>query len=407
MIRWHRETQEPKLTQQALGLAAGYRRGAGVAVSRIEGGQMRPSATRLQGIARALGTRPEILEEEARLASQSARDGTRRSDGQARARDVEAMARAVKIRFRAAQEEVRRRSETVTELGGRFNAAHDRSRDEFFMSFVDSAAQIMDAPVPPELRGPSKEEQADAAAGAEYRQRFSSTVVGKAVVSMASATAGGGVAGAAAGGAAAYATFTAASMFGTASTGAAIAGLSGVAATDATLAFLGGGALTAGGAGVAGGTMLLVGIVAAPAAILAAAGLAFVAYRISKKREEELRRKVDAAEAEIEATRKGYDALVDALGRGAKIFDYIAVHASHAFKRWKARLGTLPLDWQDLTEAQRRQYQDFLTIAGCQLLVASLNFGGLISSRGEERDELIRNINEVLALVMKTIERLV
>jgi hypothetical protein len=52
---------------------------------------------------------------------------------------------------------------------------------------------------------------------------------------------------------------------GTASTGAAIAGLSGAAATNATLAFLGGGSLAAGGLGMAGGAMMLGGLVAGPA----------------------------------------------------------------------------------------------------------------------------------------------
>ena len=52
---------------------------------------------------------------------------------------------------------------------------------------------------------------------------------------------------------------------GTASTGAAIGGLTGVAATNATLAWLGGGALAAGGGGMALGSMVLGGIIAGPA----------------------------------------------------------------------------------------------------------------------------------------------
>lgn len=53
-------------------------------------------------------------------------------------------------------------------------------------------------------------------------------------------------------------------MFGAASTGAAISGLSGAAATNATLAWLGGGSLASGGLGMAGGTMVLGGVVAGP-----------------------------------------------------------------------------------------------------------------------------------------------
>lgn len=56
---------------------------------------------------------------------------------------------------------------------------------------------------------------------------------------------------------------------GTASTGAAIGGLSGVAATNATLAWLGGGSLAAGGGGMALGTAVLGGVVAGPALLLA------------------------------------------------------------------------------------------------------------------------------------------
>ena len=55
------------------------------------------------------------------------------------------------------------------------------------------------------------------------------------------------------------------SLFGTASTGTAISGLSGAAAWNATLAWLGGGSLAAGGGGMALGTMVLGGITVGPA----------------------------------------------------------------------------------------------------------------------------------------------
>lgn len=59
-------------------------------------------------------------------------------------------------------------------------------------------------------------------------------------------------------------------MFGSASTGAAISGLSGVAATNATVAWFGGGALAAGGAGMAGGITVIGGLVAVPLVYVAA-----------------------------------------------------------------------------------------------------------------------------------------
>ncbi|EMY5508187.1 MULTISPECIES: hypothetical protein [Bacillus cereus group] len=58
------------------------------------------------------------------------------------------------------------------------------------------------------------------------------------------------------------------STFGTASTGAAITGLSGVAASNATLAWFGGGAMATGGGGMAAGTVALGGIVLLPALVL-------------------------------------------------------------------------------------------------------------------------------------------
>ncbi|MDF2565459.1 MAG: transrane protein [Massilibacillus sp.] len=80
---------------------------------------------------------------------------------------------------------------------------------------------------------------------------------------------GGGIAGVGAGVLLGWGTYGGVMALGTASTGAAIGGLSGVAATNATLAWLGGGALAAGGGGMALGTMVLGGIIAGPALLVA------------------------------------------------------------------------------------------------------------------------------------------
>ena len=66
-------------------------------------------------------------------------------------------------------------------------------------------------------------------------------------------------AGSIAGGSLAIGSWALVTTLGSASTGAAISGLSGVAATNATLAWFGGGALAAGGAGMAGGMAVLGG----------------------------------------------------------------------------------------------------------------------------------------------------
>ncbi len=85
--------------------------------------------------------------------------------------------------------------------------------------------------------------------------------------------------GGALGGATAVGAWAVVSMVGSASTGAALSGLSGVAAYNATLAWFGGGALAAGGAGMSGGMMVLGGIVAAPIIFISAKS----SYKKAKK----------------------------------------------------------------------------------------------------------------------------
>lgn len=79
-------------------------------------------------------------------------------------------------------------------------------------------------------------------------------------------------AGSIAGGSLAVGSWGLVTALGSASTGAAISGLSGVAATNATMAWFGGGALATGGAGMAGGAAVLGGIFAIPLVYFAAKG---------------------------------------------------------------------------------------------------------------------------------------
>lgn len=97
----------------------------------------------------------------------------------------------------------------------------------------------------------------------------------KEVSMLASEAVGGGLGALGSGALVGMASYGAATMFATASTGTAISSLGGVAATNATLAWFGGGSLAAGGLGIAGGTAVLGGIVAAP--VLAVGGMALAA----------------------------------------------------------------------------------------------------------------------------------
>jgi hypothetical protein len=100
-----------------------------------------------------------------------------------------------------------------------------------------------------------------------------------------------------AGGTMAVGAWSLVTVFGSASTGAAISGLSGVAATNATLAWFGGGAVAAGGAGMAGGMTVLGGIVAIPLVYIAA-------MSTHKKAKEFEDAKVEVEEAIVETRRQ-------------------------------------------------------------------------------------------------------
>lgn len=393
VVREHRAASG--LTQDELGTAAGYGSGAGVSLSRIESGLTRPGRERFEGIARALDLTPTALEAEAV-------DRTERLGDEAGPGAESPLGRErLKDRVKRIQEEIDRRTTLISELGDAFNGAHDRARDEFFMRFVEIADGVQGAPQP-DTTQLQDEHGADAAGKAKSRLKFTSY----GVAHVLAGGAGGAAVGAAVGAAAAYGTFRAAISFGTASTGAAISGLSGAAATNAALALLGGGTLAAGGAGGAGGTMLLRGVVAAPALLLAVGGLAWMVNR-NRKQQQELAARLDEADAEIAATRRGFDALVEVLPRATKTLDYIAVHAGHALDRWEAQLGPRPWEWESLGEANTGRYREFIEIAASQLAVVTINVQDLMESRGDEREQLIDFADEVLGQAQNVVETLV
>lgn len=74
-----------------------------------------------------------------------------------------------------------------------------------------------------------------------------------------------------------------AAVFGTASTGASISGLSGVAATNASLAWLGGGSVAAGGGGMAAGQLLIIGTTGAIGVLAVGLGLLAIGERAKTK----------------------------------------------------------------------------------------------------------------------------
>ena len=177
-------------------------------------------------------------------------------------------------------------------------------------------------------------------------------------------------------------------------------------ATNATLALLGGGTLAAGGAGVAGGTLLLTGIVAAPVAALAAGGLFLVARRRSQQEEERLSRQLDQAEAALEATQAGFDALAEALPRATELLDYVGVHSAHALEKWKQRLGPMPVDWSGLSEGQQQAYRDFITVAACELSVDSIDARRFMTAEDDAFEHFVREVDDTLTHADRTVRSL-
>lgn len=394
------------MAQEELGRTAGYGKGAGVSISRLESGLLRPTSKTFAGVAEALGLTPEELE--AQAAKQTSKD---RLDTSSTAEETNGAtsgasdgaknppsSKELKARAKEIQREVADRTAAITDLAEEFNKQHDRARDEFFMKFVEIAKRVEGAPLP----DPTQLEDDDTAGSdAVAAYRLESNAIG--VQHLLAGGAGGAAAGAAVGGAAAYGTFVAAASFGTASTGMAISGLSGVAATNATLALLGGGTLAAGGAGVAGGTILLAGIVAAPAVILGAGGLLWMAKR-NRRQQQELAVKLDEAEAELAATSPGVIALSNLLPRATKTLDYIATHAGHALTRWEDQLGSGSRTWDSLGQAGQRRYLDFTEIAAAQVTIVMMNVQGLVTTRGTDQDRLIELADEELTKSQEVVE---
>lgn len=388
------------LTQVALGVAAGYSpKGAGVSISRVESGAMRPKDDTLSGIAETLGT--TVLELEVEAAQ---------FDREAGILEV-AEPRPVKQRLSNLQRASDDRTERAEQLADSFVDAHDRARDAFFLPFVTHAALVRNARLPPSPDELRNRLEPGADVGAAFRvevatSTLAATLAGTAAEGIAGGAAAG-AAGAAAGGAAAYATYTATAALGTASTGVPIAGLTGIARTNATLAALGRGSIAAGGAGIAGGKLLLTSMVVAPAVIAVFGGALWLTTRRNKQKTRELTERLDLAEHEMADTQPGFEALMDTLADATRVFDYIGTHAGHAEQRWATCISADGVESEDLDPASQARYQDFLNIAGCQLAVAGIDAGAFMVNRGPDLEALTTSAREVLEHAQRTVAELV
>ena len=355
-------------TQEKLGREAGYQTGAGVSISRLEGGLLLPSPERFAGIAAALGLTTDELE--ARAASRSRADdhvpapvvagageepGSTSGGVKAPPGQKELTARRKRIEYETGE-----RTRTITELGDAFNEAHDRARDEFFLRLVEIGGRVDGSPpLDPTRLGDDGVAGGDEVGG---NQRGSSAKVVTPTPTLGVDAAAGPAAG---------------------RIGAAVGRDTSNRGAIGRVA------------GATGGTLVLAGIAAVPVGILFAGGLAYMVKR-NRKQRQEFDAQLVAAEAELAATRPGITALQDILPRAAETLDYIATHVGHAVDRWEEQHATGSTTWDALSRTAQRRYLDFVDVANAQVAIVNLDFQDLLITRGSDQDHLIELADDVL-----------
>lgn len=345
------------VTQEELGREAGYLGGAGVSISRLENGLIRPGYDKFAGIAAALGLTPQELE--TRASNRSAEDGgapeVPAKTGGATGSASEAAAappgrRELQARREEVDREAGRRVKVITDLSEAFDAQDDRARVEY-LTRLFGVWERLEGAQQPDAAAATDDEAVGLVYVAEDGLRYS----GSSGVPALTATALSAVA-------------------------------SGVGVRSL-------GAL-AGGVGVAGGSAMLAGIVLAPAAVLFASG--FAAAMRSRVQRQEAAARLDEAEAGLAATRAGIEAMQRVLPRATETLAYIATHAGHALRRWDAQLGPGSLAWDSLEPDERQRYRDFLRVADAQIAIEAFPFASLLVATGDDLVQLAMAADEML-----------
>lgn len=372
--------REKGLTQEALGAAAGYGRGAGVSISRLENGRLEPT-DKFEGIARALGLTTQELE--ARAAEESSAHGGKSGD-----RTLTHEERIAAI-VRASE----RRKQLAAELNA-FQETSKRAEATFLTRFREITSRVSDAPAP-HVRDvvPSKGAFAsEAEAEASYQIQFTEYGVSQALADPA----GGAAGGEASGGVGATFPFTQAVALGAASLGSKVprmvrasAALNGL---DKALGVRRGTA--AGGVGL---------LTAAAIGVVAATILERQAAVKGERRRRESSAKLAEAEAEIAEHQPNVEALLEVIPRATALLDYIAVHASHALERWGHQIGEGPVNWKTLGDEEQQRYQDFVTIAAAHLALATIDLQPLAHTGGIELEHAKAVADQVLIQAKRAI----
>jgi hypothetical protein len=201
--------------------------------------------------------------------------------------------------------------------------------------------------------------------------------------------------GMAAGAMAAFGAYGGTMMFGTASTGAAIASLNGVAAINATLAFLGGGALAAGGGGVALGVAVFGGVMLGPA--IAVLGI-FMDAQASAH--------LDRSYIDLEKVCKACEeiksaiAVCGAIEERANMFNGILIETNEMFKRLITRLedtiDNFGCDYSTYPEYERKVVA--ISVSFAQAIKSIIDMPLLLENGGinPESSETAQKIMEMI-----------
>lgn len=374
--------EERNLTQEQLGIAAGYTGGAGVSVSRIENGSVAPSPSRIKGIAEALDV---SVDELIALAMGEERSSHGRPAGRSR---------TVKERRELLERELDDRANRVSHAEQEYELAFDRATRDFLMRLVELASRIMGAPDAPRPSAPTRD--ADTPEGeAAVRVDVTRLVVGRA---LAQAALDADVRDAV-DRAAKYTSF--AEVLARAS-------MDAQEASTATLAALVTGRTVAGVARTASKAAM-----SKPAgAVLFAAGAAVPIYGAlavltravvlrSRKQQREAAELLDGAELAFNERSRSIEDLVRLLGAATDTLNYIAIHASHALSRWGKDLGKEPRTWESLSTSERNQYLDFVEIAAAQYRIRTIDFANFLTSDDLDRatvlaDKILTQTNDVV-----------
>lgn len=402
-------------TQAELGEKAGYAAGtgAGVSMSRLEGGLLEPGDERLALLAGALGLTLEQLkakaakrthEEATKALSAPSSSGALHADPTLTAKEIATRrAKQPRERLESVQAELLDRMRVVQQLSEQYAAAHDRARDEFLMRFVDLVGRLEGAPPP---RTAELDLSGGAAAEAALEVAITSQGVAQALALMTPRTAASAKKSADDFDIDAYELFVqrVAVGAGTALSSSALAELSSPSTMRTINRVLGrrSPVYRSAGVGAAGAVLPVVGLVVVPLAIAVAGTLVARAKR-NRKEQEELAARLAEAEAELSVTQPGFDAVLVLLPRATETLEYIALHAGHALTRWEAALGDRAT-WRSLGDDAQQRYQDFVDVAGAQLSLANIDFEALAAANGTDRDGLIERAEGVLARAERVVK---